>query len=340
MQNFRDYYKILGVSSDASSDEIKRVYRRLARQYHPDLNPGDKAAEEKFKDIGEAYEILSDPNKRSQYDRFARFWKQKGFAGRKTTRSTAKGSNPRTSSRNGAGTAQDFDFKQYADFNTFIDELLNRRASRSTATRTSAPPPSGTRRRVDSPDAFRPGTTRTSYTVGSRGTPRDVEARLTLPLDKAYTGGRERIRLEDGRSLEVNMPPGMVTGQRVRLKNQGTQGGDLYLKISVAPHPFFQLEGSDISCQVPITPSEAVLGGMVEVPTLDGPVKMTVPQGVRSGARLRLAGKGYPTPNGDRGDQLVEVRIAIPKQISDRERDLYEQLRRVEKFNPRADLPV
>jgi curved DNA-binding protein len=167
-----------------------------------------------------------------------------------------------------------------------------------------------------------------------------VEARLTLPLDKAYTGGRERIRLEDGRSLEVNMPPGMVTGQRVRLKNQGTQGGDLYLKISVAPHPFFQLEGSDISCQVPITPSEAVLGGMVEVPTLDGPVKMTVPQGVRSGARLRLAGKGYPTPNGDRGDQLVEVRIAIPKQISDRERDLYEQLRRVEKFNPRADLPV
>jgi curved DNA-binding protein len=159
-------------------------------------------------------------------------------------------------------------------------------------------------------------------------------------LEKAYEGGRERIRLEDGRSLEIDLPTGMVTGQRVRLKGQGIAGGNLYLKITVAPHPFFKLEGSDIFCQLPVTPSEAVLGGLIEVPTLDGRVKMTVPSGVRSGQRLRLANKGYPNANGARGDQLVEIQILVPKDPSPEARELYEKLRQIENFNPRIDLPV
>jgi curved DNA-binding protein len=332
MQNFRDYYEILGVPTEASSDEIKKVFRRLARQYHPDMNPGDKTAEEKFKDIGEAYEVLSDPNKRSQYDQFSKFLKKKSF-----TKKAPKASTFRTNERNGTGrtSTQEADFSQFGDFNSFVEQLLQRPPARATATTSDR---AGTR--VNSSDAYRPGTTKTYTTVNPRPNRKDVEARLTLPLEKAYVGGRERIRLEDGRSLEIDMPGGMVTGQRVRLKGQGIEGGNLYLRITVAPHPFFKLEGSDVFCQVPVTPSEAVLGGPVEVPTLDGRVKMNVPSGVRSGQRLRLASKGYPDTNGNRGDQLVEIQIVAPRDPSPQVRELYEKLRQLENFNPRQDLGV
>ncbi len=318
MQNFRNYYDILGVARDATVEEIKKSFRRLARQYHPDLNPGDKQAEEKFKDINEAYEVLSDTAKRAQYDQFGKFWQQRGFqggAGKAGTRGWAG-----RSDRPG-----EVDFSEFPDFNSFVDQLLNRRTAGAGTSSTAR-------------DTFRPGTTKTSYTV--RSGRRDAEARLSVPLEKAYQGGRERIRLEDGRSLEVNMPPGMVTGQRIRLKGQGVGGGDLYLKIDVSPHGFFRLEGTDICCQLPITPSEAVLGGPVEVPTLDGMVKMNIPPGVRAGQRLRLADKGYPKDEGGRGDQIVEIQIVIPRDLTPQERELYEKLRQLESFNPRADLPV
>lgn len=331
MQNFRNYYQILGVSRDASIEEIKRVYRRLARQYHPDLNPGDKAAEDKFKDVGEAYEILSDPNKRSQYDQFSRFWKMKGFQSKSRVGATGK---TWAGDRGGRTSADKFDYSRYPDFNDFLDQLLNRRRERQAgmANGTSTRVPQG------SGDFFRPGTTKKTYTIPSQSSRRDVEARLTLPLEKAYSGGKERIRLEDGRSLEVDMPPGMVSNQRVLLRNQGIGSGDLYLKITVAPHRFFQLEGSDIYCQLPVTPSEAVLGGDIQVPTLDGLVKMKVPPGVLHGQRLRLANKGYPDSKGKRGDQIVEIQIVIPPKISPQERELYEKLRELETFAPRRDL--
>lgn len=330
MQSFRNYYEILGVANDASADEIKRSYRRLARQYHPDLNPGNKAAEEKFKAISEAYGVLSDSAKRTQYDRYGNFWKQKGFqAGR-------------------AGREDKASFSKFNNFNEFFKEVLSQRTpapepdfdleprtTRTTRTTRTAPPPPR-----PEPDPFRPGTSKESYTVRPPQPKRDAEARLTVPLEKAYSGGRERIRLEDGRSLEVDMPSAMMSGQKVRLREQGVNGGDLYLKIEVSPHPFFRLEGLDISCKLPITPSEAVLGAPVEVPTLDGLVKMVIPAGVRSGQRLRLANKGYPDVNGDRGDQIVEIQIAVPKELSEQERELYEKLRQAETFNPRKDLPV
>ncbi|MDY6782966.1 MAG: J domain-containing protein [Cyanobacteriota bacterium] len=326
MQNFRNYYEILEIDGSATSQEVKQAYRRLARRYHPDLNPGDRAAEEKFKSINEAYGVLSDQSKRSEYDRFTRYWKQNG-AKRKGAR------NPKS------------EYGQYRDFNNFVEELLNR------------PEP---KVRVNDPkEAYRPGTTKTAYTVGAsskttaerppRTAPprtaapppsrrRDIEARLTLPLEKAYLGGRERIRLEDGRSLEVEMPAGMTNGQRVRLKGQGIDGGDLYLKITLQPHPFFQLQEEHLFCQIPLTPSEAILGGAIEIPTIDGPVKMNVPNGVKPGQRLRLSNKGYPRGDGTRGDQLVEVQVAIPSDISPQEQELYQQLRLIETFNPREEL--
>lgn len=318
MQNFRNYYQILGISKEATAEDIKRAYRKLARQYHPDLNPGNKEAEEKFKDIGEAYEVLSEASKRAQYDQFSRFWKQSGF----------QGSTPRSKSWNGRtagrGNSEDIDFSQFRDFNSFVEQLLNRRTENSAAQRTA--------------DPYRPGTTKTAYTV-PRSAPRNAEARLSVPLERAYSGGRERIRLEDGRSLEVNMPAAMTSGQKIRLKGQGVSGGDLYLNIDVSPHDFFKLDGADIYCQVPLTPSEAVLGGPIEVPTLDGLVKMMIPAGVRGGQKLRMAGKGYPL-NGRRGDQIVEIQILVPKDLSPTERELYEKLRQVETFNPRADFPI
>ena len=326
LQNFRDYYEILGVSKDASSEEIKKVYRRLARQYHPDLNPGNKEAEEKFKTIGEAYEILSDSSRRSQYDQFSRYWQQNGFAGNKQT-PKSKGWNNRTNDRS----SQDVDPSQFSDFESFVNQVIgvsNRKEPKSSSENTTTS------------DPFRSPRTKVAYTVNTppRANRRDIEARLTLPLEKAYQGGNERIRLEDGRSLEVTMPPAMVTGQTIRLRNQGISGGDLYLKITVDPHPLFKLEGANIFCQVPVTPSEATLGGQVEAPTLDGPVKMTIPPGVRSGQRFRLGNKGYPVENGQRGDQLVEIQIVTPKNISPQERELYEKLREIETFKPRADL--
>jgi len=377
MQNFRNYYLILGVPKDASADEIKKAYRRLARQLHPDVNPGDKSAEDRFKDINEAYDILSDIDKRAQYDQFSKFWKQKGFQGKQGVRlpnfktwGNSKGTRKKP--------AEDVDFSDYSDFNKFLDQVLGRRREVRMATANDAP-------RVDSYEPWSTASKKTSYVANSREDRRDVvdreirreivdreirrdivdreirrdivdreirretvdreirrdiETRLTLPLERAYSGGTERIRLEDGRAIEVNLPPAMVSGQRIRLRNQGMGGGDLYLKITVSPHPFFRLEMSEICCELPLTPSEAVLGGEIEVPTLDGLVKMKLPPGVTSGKRLRLANKGYPTGNGDRGDQLVEIQVLIPKEISEEERELYEKLRQIETFKPRQDLSV
>lgn len=324
MQNFRNYYDILGVSPSAAIEDIKKAYRQLARQYHPDLNPGNKVAEEKFKSLGEAYEVLSDTHKRSQYDQFSSFWNQKGFGSNPFGRS-AKGGGERT-------VAEDLDFSQFPDFNTFVDQLLNRRSGPAPASTTSRSQPRESR---TSPP--KPGNTKTAYTVPRSGVKRDAEAKLTIPLEKAYTGGWDRIRLDDGRLLEVSMPAGMVTGQKLRFKGQGIGGGDLYLRIEVVPHPFFKLEGNDISCQLPITPSEAVLGAKIEVPTLDGPVVMSIPLGVKSGQRLKLANKGYPHGQ-SRGDQIVEIQIVLPKVLTEAERELYEKLRQLETHNPRANL--
>jgi curved DNA-binding protein len=315
MNNLRNYYEILGVPRNAPNDEIKRAFRRLARRYHPDVNPGDKVAEEKFKDLNEAYEVLSDEGRRSQYDQFSRAVNNKytrpGFS-RATNRSN----------RN--------DFSQFANIGSVNPFGEKRRPPEES--------PQG-RVRTGSYDDYRSGTTRTTKVAPpQQPTKRDVEARLTLPLEKAYRGGRERIRLEDGRSLEVEMPPHMVDGQRIRLRNQGINGGDLYLKITVARHPFFDVQGADIYCQLPLSPTEAILGGAIEIPTIDGLVKMTVPSGVKAGQRLRLANKGYPRSSGNRGDQLVEVQIVLPAEISNEERLLYEKLREVESFNPRKDI--
>ena len=296
MQNYRNYYELLELSDDATFEQIKQSYRRLARQYHPDLNPGDKTAEERFKLLNEAYEILSDSDHRRQYD--------------------------------------SFNAREWADFNNFIDQLLNRHDSSADNSPTrngsaNTSPPVGSSSSSPNPPPRPP--VRRSHRPG------DVDANLSVPLERAYAGGLERIRLEDGRALEVSMPPGMITGQRIRLRGQGTGGGALYLNIAVEPHPYYTVQGLDIVCRLPLTPSEAVLGGPLTVPTLDGPVQMTLPEGIQPGQRFRLAGKGYVNKAGERGDEIVEVAIAIPPTLDPEQKALYQSLRAIETFDPRAD---
>jgi curved DNA-binding protein len=276
--------------------------------------------------------LLSDLSRRSQYDKFTGFW-------RKKSKSKAQNPNPDRSGDEETGD----------DFNTFIDRLLGRKkestgnSNNIDRTRNSRPERYNNERprqqRTSTETESNYGRTYTEAPPPPRA--KNLEAELTLPLVKAYLGGRERITIqEDGRSLEVDMPPGVISGQKIRLRGQGIAGGDLYLKINIAPHQFFKLKGVDIYCQLPVTPAEAVLGGFVEVPTLDGLVKISLPEGVVTGQKLRLAGKGFPAEDGGRGDQLLEIQIVIPKNLPIAERALYQQLRDLESFNPRLDLTV
>lgn len=328
MKNIPNYYEILNVSPEATVEDIKRAYRRLARQYHPDLNPGDKTAEETFKNLVEAYDVLCDPQKREKYDELTESRNQKNR--RRTKTSTNK-------NRRGGGVT---DSRQYSDFNSFFEQNFAQKTPRQESKNTTQ-----ASRRVPREErtAYRPGTKKTAYKAGNedqssdKERPRDVEARLKLPLEKAYRGGKERIRLEDGRSLEIDMPSGMIDGQQMRLRGQGIGGGDLYLTITIAPHCFFNLQGKDVFCRVPITPSEAVFGSAIQIPTLDGFVEMSVPAGVKSCQRLRLANKGYPI-EGERGDQLVEIQIVVPKEPTPEQKELYQKLQELERDNPRESL--
>lgn len=303
-----NYYEVLGVKNDATPEEIKKEFRSLARKYHPDLNPNDKTSEEKFKQINEAYDILSDEKKRQIYDF--------DFFGRKSR--SVRGQNNKSNSG--------FPFPT-PNVGGFWDNLSSNNSNRVK----SSPP----RTRITTAD-YSPGTTR--IPVPPRSQPKDIEAKLTLPLEKAYQGGRERIKLEDERSLEVDMPSAMYNGQKIRLKGQGIRGGDLYLKILIQSHPFFSLQGSEISCEIPLTPSEAIVGGAIEVPTIDGLVKMNVPSGVKSGQKLKLANKGYPNIRGERGDQLVIIKIVMPSEVSEEEKELYAKILEIEQFKPRQNL--
>ena len=318
--DFKDYYAILGVSKTATPEEIKQAFRKLARKFHPDVNPGNKQAEAKFKEINEAYEVLSDPDKRKKYDQFGQYWKQagQGFPG------------------GGAGAGVDmngFDFSQYGSFDEFLNELLGRFGSpprggqQAYSYRTSSGTPSGF--------GFQDGTTSPTQ---------DSEAAINLTFAEAFHGVQKSLRLGT-EVIDVRIPAGAKSGSRLRIRGKGPinpfnqQRGDLYLKVELTQHPFFQFEGDNLVCEVPITPDEATLGASIDVPTPDGMVEVKLPAGVRSGQSLRLRGKGWHQPKGGRGDQLVKVAIVPPKDLTPQEREYYEKIRAIRTYNPRSHLP-
>ncbi|HEY9675462.1 MAG TPA: J domain-containing protein [Waterburya sp.] len=327
--DFKDYYAILGVNKTASADEIKKSYRRLARKYHPDMNPGDQQAEARFKEVSEAYEVLSDADKRQKYDQFGQYWKQagQGWPG-------------------GGGVGVDvggFDFSQYGSFDEFINELLGRFGTST---------PGGNRRTY----TYRAGTggsrgfsdfggfgDYSGFDNATTGTGVDREATISLSWSEAFQGVQKRLNL-GSEVIDVRIPPGAKPGSRIRVRGKGQvnphnqQRGDLYLEVELKPHSFFQFDGENLVCEVPITPDEAVLGASIEVPTPDGMVTVNVPAAIRSGQSLRLRGKGWPRPKGGRSDQLVRIVILPPKDLTPTERDYYEKIRASRSYNPRSSL--
>jgi curved DNA-binding protein len=329
--NFRDYYAMLGVNKNANSDDIKKAYRRLARKYHPDLNPGDKTAEARFKEVTEANEVLSDVDKRSQYDRFGQYWKQSEQP-TPNTRSTASRPPDRTSTSETNGV----DFGQYNNFDDFVNELLGRFNNNSN------PHPAGTKTNQRGTGTTS-NTTVNAKTTSSSNVGGDREATIGLSLTEAYHGVQKSFNLGT-ETIKVRIPGGAKSGSRIRVRGKGSenrsnkQRGDLYLTVELQPHPFFHLDGEQLTCEVPITPDEAVLGAQIEIPTPDGMVTVNVPAGVQSGQSLRLRGKGWANPRGERGDQLAKIAIVTPKDLTSAERELYQQIRTTRTSNPRDRL--
>lgn len=320
---YKDYYKTLGVSKGASEDELSKAFKKLARKYHPDLNPGDPDAENKFKEINEAYEVLKDPEKRKLYDRLGPNWQH------------GQNFEPPPGFENvhfnfGGPGGAGFDASGFSDF---FETIFGGGGG-----------------------GFHPGG---GFQSGGFGGPhggfssrprrgRDAEATIELTLDEAYHGGRKPISLTEhvpgqpprAKTLEVNIPAGVKDGAKIRLSGQGDPGmsggpnGDLYLKVRLLPDGRFSVDGSNLIHDLPLTPWEAALGAKVAVPTLDGEVELKIPEGMSSGRKLRLKGKGLGTGS-KRGDQYVRVMIRVPASLSDRERELYEQLAEESSFHPR-----
>jgi len=298
--SYTDYYEVLGVPRDADQDAIRRAYRKLAREYHPDLN-SDSDAEERFKELGEAYEVLSDADKRERYDRLGARW-------REAEREAPEESFEDFFAHQGFGDSH----VEFGDSHVEFGEDLFEALFGARADRAGGP---------------------------LRG--RDQEALLELSIEDALAGGRRRLTL-DGREVSVNFPAGVRDGQLIRVAGQGGEGrgggppGDLFLRVALKPHPRFRRRGDDdLDVDLPITPSEAALGTTVAVKTPTGTARVRVPAGSSSGRRLRLRGRGLPKRGGGSGDLHAIVKIVVPKELSDRERELYEQLAESPSLDPR-----
>jgi DnaJ-class molecular chaperone len=300
----RDYYEVLGVDRKASETELKKAYRKLARQYHPDRNPGDKQAEQKFKEIQGAYDVLGDKTKREQYDRF-------GFVG-----PNGEGGGPFGGGAGGpfgGGPTAGGGFDQ-ADLASLFRQFGGGGGAGFDPNELFGQQPRGRRRRAEAPPP--------------------AEAEVSIPFERAALGGTMSLSV-DGQQIDVKIPAGMEDGKKLRLAGQGPQGADLLLKIKIEPHPYFQREGNNLILEVPLGVSEAILGTRIDVPTLDGTqVTMKVPRCTSSGARLRLRGKGI---NG--GDQLVQIKIVVPSTINDKSQELIEEFAQLNPQNPRESLP-
>jgi DnaJ-class molecular chaperone len=311
---FRDYYEILGVTREAKEADIKKAYRKLARKYHPDLNPNNKQAEEKFKETQEAYEVLSDPEKRRKYDQLGANWKN---------------GSEFTPPPNWEGGFQ-------GDFN--INDIFGRSPSGGAA----GPGAAGS----TFSDFFEMlfGGAGPSARTGSR--PRrspgfmhpESEAEMTLPLEDMHRGTTRKLTVTLGNSqktIDVRIPPGARHDSRVRVPGGDPRGNDLYVRLKQEDHPLLKVMGDDTEIELAITPWEAALGSSLEVPTIDGNAEIRVPAGVASGQKLRLRGHGLNVRGGGRGDHFVRLKIAVPRDLSSEERKLFEELARVSRFNPR-----
>jgi curved DNA-binding protein len=319
---FKDYYKILGVDRTADQKAISQAFRRLARQYHPDVNPGNKDAEQRFKEINEAYQVLSDPDKRAKYDQLLEY-RQRGGAWEDLLR--------RRTASPGDGTFTVYTTGDLGQFSDFFRQLFGDLPGSLWEDIGSPRRGAGSRRRrIRLEDLFEGPPSRPDRLSTEPGP--DTEVSVEISLEEAYQGTRRAVTVPSSppRTLEVTIPRGIQSGQRIRLGGQGPGGSDLYLRVEVTPHARFTRQGDDILIDLPVPVWIAALGGQVEVPTLGGPVMMKIPPGTRDGQTFRLRGRGMPHLRGlGSGDQLVKIHLMLPDPLTLRDRELFEEMRRL-----------
>lgn len=309
--SYKDYYTVLGVARTAESEEIQRVYKKLARKYHPDISK-EEDAEERFKELGEAYGVLKDEKKRALYDRYGESWK-----------AVSEGRAPPPDTNNVRVEFSDAGFnpEEYGDLSSIFDAFF-KQASR---------------------ERGRTGFRREWQVAGA-----DYEVAIELTLEQAFEGGEHEIRLRHSstgneQKLNVRLPTGVPSGQRLRVAGKGGEGqgggpdGDLYLLIHIKPHRLFRMDNGDLHIPLPLSPWEAALGATVDLKTLDENVKLKIPPGSSSGRKIRLRNKGYFKSAKLRGDLYAEVRVAVPRTLTEAERELLEKLALVSKFRPRDE---
>lgn len=315
---YKDYYQTLGVDRDAKPDAIKRAYRKLARKYHPDVS-SEADAEARFKEIGEAYEVLKDEKKRAAYDNLGMNWR----AGEEFT--------PPPGWQPGPGFGAGFSSAGF-DFSDFFEELFG----------------GGRRQRRGGFEGFHPFSSHTRGRARTATRGRDENVRVRISLIDAYHGSERSLEIEDSggrrRRLKVKIPAGVTSGQRIRLSGQGAQGtsggssGDMYLEVELESHPVYRVEGRDVHMDLPIAPWEAALGATVKVPTLGGKFDLKIPPGSQSGRKMRLRGRGLGQK--DKGDLYVHLQIVTPKADTAAAKSFYEKMAKELAFNPRSRLGV
>ncbi|MDD3653654.1 MAG: J domain-containing protein [Desulfotomaculaceae bacterium] len=313
---YKDYYKVLGVEKTADAKAIKKAYRELARRYHPDTNPGDKQSEKRFKEISEAYEVLSDPEKRKKYDEIG---SEVGADWQNFDWSRYQRSGGQWHEAGPGGIRFHYESPGYGGFSEFFRTFFG------------------------DMDPFTDSDLYWERRGQARGS-RDTEVQLELSLEEAYAGAEKEFLL-DGRRFKVKIPAGVRDGYKVRVPRQGVDGkggkapGDLYLAINLLPHPLYGINDKDLTCEIPITATEAVLGGVVDIPAIKGTVALKIPPRTQSGRVFRLRGLGMPDPGrGSSGNLMVKVKVVIPETITRQEEDLYRKLAGLNKENPRANL--
>lgn len=339
---FRDYYEVLGVPRDASEDAIRKSFRKLARQYHPDVAKDKKQAEEKFKEVNEAYEVLSDPDKRRKYDDLGANWKQGAeFRPPPGWEDMFTGA-----ARGGRAGNADFHFGG-TGFSDFFEQLFGA-GGRGRGGFRNEP---SFEHETDERGADIEGDILVTLEESMQGSVRTVSVRSSEPCDRcqgaggwrqqscARCGGEGQVASVENHKVKV--PPGVMEGQRLRLAGRGQAGvgqgeaGDLYLRVRFAKHPDFDVDGRNLTYELDLAPWEAVLGTSASVPTLDGQVNIKIPAGTQSGHRLRIRGHGLGK-HGERGDLFVVAHIQVPGKLTEAERRLWEQLAKESRFNPRS----
>ncbi len=310
----RDFYDVLGVPKSASADAIKSAYRKLARQFHPDRNPGDKEAAAKFKEIQEAYDVLSDKEKKAKYDQFGHDFDQMGAGA-----GPRGGQGPFTwqwSSGPGGSTGQ----VDPEIFQSLFEQMMGGGTAGFDFEGLKSKGGRGKTRR------------RTSLE------PQDVQQQAAIDFLTAVKGGSIEVLTPAGQRINLRIPPGIESGKIMRLRGQGLNGGDLLVAVQVQPHAYFRREGFDLIVEIPLSLTEAALGAKVDVPTLEGMVTLTIPEATSSGKRLRIRGKGIPKPDGGHGDLYVEVKIAMPPSFDPKTKALLKGVAEQQPYNPRSGL--